>query len=376
MTKNILVVAGEVSGDIHASNLIKNLKNIDSDLHFMGIGGDLMKKEGVELIYNMDNLSIIGVWEILFKLKYVRAAYRKVCEEIKRRRPVAAILIDYPGFNLTLAKHLKKNGIPVIYYITPQVWAWGKSRIKTIQKTVNKALVIFKFEEELFRQYGIDATFVGHPLMDKNEVIKIPDKKNLGLEDGKDIVALLPGSRESEVKRLLPLMIKTAEIVSKRLDVQFLLLKSSGVDEKLYDKILKNSKIKLHYIKDNSYGCLSISDFVFTSSGTATLECAIMEKPMLITYKTSFLTAILFKIFAKTKFIGLVNIISKKEISPEVLQYDAKPSVLASKIISIMSSESEKKKQIEALKEVKKILGDSGASIGAARIIKDFVTKL
>ena len=309
-------------------------------------------------------------------MKYVRAAYRKVCEEIKRRRPVAAILIDYPGFNLTLAKHLKKSGIPIIYYITPQVWAWGKSRIKTIKKTVDKALVIFKFEEELFRQYGIDATFVGHPLMDKNEVLKIPDKKSLGLEDGKNIVALLPGSRESEVKRLLPVMIKTAELLSKKLNVQFLLLKSSGVNEKLYDGILKNLKIKIHSIRDNSYGCLSISDFVFTSSGTATLECAIMEKPMLITYRTSFLTAILFKIFAKTKFIGLVNIIAKKEISPEVLQYNAKPSVLAKKIISIMSSESEKRKQIEALKEVKKILGVSGASVGAAKIIKDFVTKL
>jgi lipid-A-disaccharide synthase len=376
MAKNILVIAGELSGDIHASSLIKNLKNINPDLRFLGIGGDLMKEEGVELLYNIDNLSIIGVWEIIAKLKYVREAYKKVCSEVKKNRPVAAILVDYPGFNLTLAKYLKKHKIPVIYYITPQVWAWGKSRIKTIKRTVSKALVIFKFEEDLFKQYGINSTFIGHPLMDKDEVLNIPDKKNIGLEDGKITIALLPGSRESEVKRLLPIMIKTAEILSKKLNVQFLLLKSSGIDDNLYNKLSKNSRIKLYSIKDNSYGCLGVSDFVFTSSGTATLECAIMEKPMLITYKTSFLTAILFKLFAKTKFIGLVNIIAKKEVSPEILQYNAKPVILANKIFSILSSENKKEKQIEALKEVKKTLGARGAAKRAAEIINDFITKL
>ena len=370
--KNILIVAGETSGDIHASHLIKNLKTLNPDLAFCGIGGKRMHDAGVEIIYPIENLSIIGVSEIFCKIGHLRQAYKNVMASVVEKSVKTVILVDYPGFNLLLAKALKKKGITVIYYITPQVWAWGKFRIRSIKKYVDKALVIFKFEEDLFRKHSVTATFVGHPLLDA-DVKPYPDKSSLGLVCGKMTIALLPGSRESEIKRKLPIMLKTAELLKKRMDLQFILLKTSSVDEAIYKEILGQSGLTISEIKDNSYGCLSVSDFVLTSSGTATLECAIMERPMLITYQTSLLTGLLFKVFARTRFIGLVNIIAGKIISPEILQYDANPKSLSRAIFSIISSKEKMDKQIKELREVKHSLGTPGGSLRAAGIINNFI---
>ncbi len=372
MTKYILVSAGEVSGDIHAANLIKKLKELNPNLCFFGIGGKRMEQAGVELVERMDKFSIVGVWEALIELGNIHKIYKKITEKIRIEKPDIAILIDYPGFNLTLARELKKRGIKTVYYITPQIWAWGGLRIHLFKKYIDKAIVILKFEEELFKKYGIDAAFVGHPLLDREPEIRL-DKKSLNLDKEKFTIALLPGSREREVKKLLSLMLKTAEFISREKEVQFVLLKNSAVDEKIYDESLKKSNLRITKILDDTYGCLSISDFVFVSSGTATLESAIMEKPMLITYKTSLFTALLFKFFARTSWIGLVNIIAEREIAPEILQYDAKPKYLASQILSIISSKEKMEKQVQDLRQVKCVLGTAGASLRAARIINDFI---
>lgn len=371
--KNILIIAGEASGDIHAANLITALKGLSGNLFFFGIGGARMDASGVNLVERMEKLSIIGVSEVFQKIIHVRRAYKKIVDRARGLSPDVAILVDYPGFNLLVAKALKKMGIPVIYYITPQVWAWGKRRIHRIKKYVDKAIVIFKFEEVLFRKYGIDATFVGHPILDKKVFSKPPDKKSLNLDEKKPTIALLPGSRESEVKNMLPVMIKASRLLLRQKDAQFVLLKSSGVDEDIYGKILKEQNFRAPSVKDDTYCCLGLSDFVFTSSGTATLESAIMERPMLITYKTSFLTAILFKIFAKIRFIGLVNIIAGRMVSPEILQYDATPERLAAQILSIVSSREKMDEQINSLRQVKSSLGTPGASLRAARIINDLL---
>jgi len=373
MKKNILIVAGETSGDIHGANLIDNLKKLRPGIFFFGIGGQRMEAQGVSLVSNIEKLSIIGIAEIFSKAGHVYSAYKKVMQKVRNVRPDLAILIDYPGFNLRLARSLKKRGIPVIYYITPQVWAWGKSRIYTIKKNIDKALVILKFEERLFRSFGIDATFVGHPLLDRGEAFGQISKKHSESDRKRFTIALLPGSRESEVKRMLPVMLKTADIIVKQKHARFLLLKSSGVSEKIYRSILHKSLVKIDSLKDDTHGCLSQSDFIFTSSGTATLESAIVERPMLIIYKTSFLTALIFKLFANTRDIGLVNIIAGKRVAPEVLQYDATPKNLAKRILSIISSKSALEKQTSELKKVKNSLGTPGASLRAARIINDFL---
>ena len=374
MKKSILITAGEASGDIHAANLVKNLRKLKPDIYFFGIGRKKMEAEGVDLLENMERLSIIGVSGILSNLKRIRSIYKKIMGAVEKNPPDAAILVDYPGFNLILARALKKRGIRVIYYITPQVWAWGKFRIHAIKKFIDKAMVILRFEEELFKSYGIDATFVGHPLLDVEKKESL-DRKSCGLDEQKQTIALLPGSRNSEVKDILPMMLETAGLILKSKNVQFVLLKSSNVGEDIYSKILEKSHIPLAVIKDNTCGCLSISDFAFTSSGTATLEGAIAEKPMVITYRTTFLTFLLFKIFATTRLIGLVNIIAKKAIVPEILQYNAKPKTLASGILAIISSREKMDEQIQNLRWVKRALGTPGASLRAARIVKDFITE-
>ena len=374
MTKNILIVAGEVSGDIHASHLVKNLKKLDPKIHFFGIGGKNLSGEGVEILMSIENLAIIGVWEILSKIPHIREAFAKIKKSVSKNPPDLAILVDYPGFNLRLARTLKKQGIPVVYYITPQVWAWGAFRIGGIKKYVDKALVILPFEEELFRRHGIDATFIGHPLLETLKESSL-NRSSMGLDEKKLTLAILPGSREREVKCMLPIMLKACEIVSQEKPAQFLLLRNSSVEDSLYDELIAQSSIEITSVKDDTRGCLAMSDFVFTSSGTATLETAIVEKPMLIIYKTSFLTALLFKIFARTPFIGLVNIIAKRRVSPELLQYDATPKRLAKEILKILSSKKEQELQIEGLREVKKILGTPGASERAARLILEFISR-
>lgn len=373
MTKRVLISAGETSGDMHAANLANNLKKLDPDLEFFGIGAKKMEEAGVDLVERMDRFAIIGVWEAIVRLADIRRLYEKLLKRTGKTRPDVAILIDYPGFNLTLARKLKKTGIRVVYYITPQVWAWGGFRIHMIKKYVDKALVILRFEEALFKKHGVDAVFVGHPLLDREVSKSSLDRESLHLAKDKFTIALLPGSRESEVKTLLPLMLKTASLIQKEKEVQFVLLKSSGVDEKIYAGALEKSGLSIAVIKEDTYGCLSLCDFVFVASGTATLESAIMEKPMLITYKTSFLTSLLFKIFARTRFIGLVNVIAGREISPEILQYDATAPNLASGILSIISSKEKMEKQVQDLRQVKHVLGTPGASLRAAREILGFI---
>lgn len=379
--KNILISAGEASGDTHAANLVKDLKELNPGLNFFGIGCEKMQEQGVDLIERMDKLSIVGVWEALVNFKKVYAIYKKLMARVKNTVPVLAILVDYPGFNLKLAKDLKKMGVKVVYYITPQVWAWGNFRVRAIKKYVDKAIVIFKFEEDFFKKYGIDASFVGHPLLDAGRG-EGAGRKALGLDEKKTTIALLPGSRESEIKKILPLMLDTAGIILKEKDTQFVLLKTSAVSEDIYGEVLKGASIPLIVIKDDTHGCLSVSDFVFTASGTATLENAIMEKPMLITYKTSLFTFLLGRIFVRTpKFgntfasIGLVNIVAGEPVSPEIIQCEAKPERLAGEILSIISSEEKMEKQISGLRRVKSSLGAPGASRRTARIINDFITR-
>ena len=382
MKHTVLISAGERSGDIHAANLVGNLKKINPDLDFFGIGGEKMQNAGVELVERMDRLSIIGVSGIASNLGRIRGIYKRILDRAKEIPPRCAILVDYPGFNLILAWALKKRGVPVIYYITPQVWAWGAFRIGIIKKCVDKAIVILAFEEKIFRDHGIDAAFVGHPILD-SEKKDSPGRKSLGLDENKTTLALLPGSRESEVKNLLPVMLEAAIIISKKRPVQFILLKSSGVSDDIYSRLLKRCRVTPAIIKDDTRGCLSISDFVLTASGTATLECAIMGKPALITYKLPLLSFCVAKVFAKTKKpivekkrrIGLVNIIAGKLVVPEILQYAAVPRRLASEVLTIISSGEKMEKQVEGLRQVKNALGTPGASGRAARIINDFLTK-
>jgi len=376
MKKRILISAGESSGDIHAAKLIKELRLIYPDVEFFGIGCDKMESAGVNLIQRMDKHAIVGVWEVVASLNFIRNLFKSFSMEIDSKKVDLAILIDYPGFNLQLAKMLKKRNIPSIYYILPQVWAWGSWRINAIKKIISKAIVILGFEEALYKKSGVDATFVGHPILDEpyKPLAKTTRTSLPGISQDKFTIALLPGSRPLEVKKLLPVMVKAAHLIKEKKDVQFIISKSPNVDKKIYDDGRGNFEAVM--IESDVHKCISASDFVLTASGTVTLQVALEEKPMVITYITSFFTYLLYKIFVKIPYVGLVNIIAGKFIVPELLQLEARPEKLASAILDIISSENKVSKMRNDLRQVKESLGEPGASKRAAEIISGFIQRL
>ncbi len=391
MPKTIMMIAGEASGDLHGSSLAASLKAIYPGLRLIGMGGDKMVKAGLESYQNIEDLSVIGLGEILRSLGKFKAVFRLLAEKLDSERPDCVVLIDYPEFNLRFAKEAKKRGIPVIYYISPQIWAWRKGRVKTVRELIKKMLVIFAFEKEFYEKEGIAAEFVGHPLLDvvKPRLSREEFLKLHGLDDSKKTLALLPGSRQTEVARNLPIMIKAAGIIKNKLggNVQFVIAKPKEVKGSIYEEILRRdnpsplpsplrgedgargyvSAYKI--IEDCPYDCVNAADLVLVASGTATLETAILEKPMLIIYKVSLLTWLAAKMLVKIPDIGLVNIVAGSRIVPEFIQFDATPEKIADEAIDIISSPDKINETKAKLIAVKEKIGGPGASVRAAEII-------
>src|SRR4030042_1145131 len=320
-SKNILIVAGEASGDLHASRLVRAIKEIYPEVNFSGLGGEELKKEGVNLYCNIVDLAVVGFVEVLKHLKEFREIFRNLLKEVDKAKPDLAILVDYPGFNLRLAGELKKRGVPIIYYISPQVWAWGENRIKTIKKLVDRMLVLFKFEELLYRKYDVPASFVGHPLLDIVEPKSSKEElfREFGLNLNNPTFALLPGSREKEIKTLLPIMLDTAALIYQDLGahIQFLILRSEAVKEDLFHKILVRYKLPIRLVSGRTYDGLAASNFALVASGTATLETAILGIPMVILSKVSLPTWLYLKMQIKIPYIGLVNVVKGEKFIAE-----------------------------------------------------------
>ncbi|MDP2942308.1 MAG: lipid-A-disaccharide synthase [Candidatus Omnitrophota bacterium] len=375
MDKTIMIIAGEASGDLHGSSLASSLKAIDPDLRLIGMGGEKMIKAGVESYQNIEDLSVIGLGEVLSNLGKFTAVFRCLVGRLDSEKPDCVVLIDYPEFNLRFAKEAKKRNIPVIYYISPQIWAWRKGRVKIVKKFIEKMLVIFAFEKEFYEKEAVAAEFVGHPLLDvvrprfsREEFLKLQ-----GLADNKKILALLPGSRQIEVIRNLPVMLKAAGIIKNKLDddIQFVIAKPKEIKGEIYAEILKDCRLKPKIIEDYPYDCVNAADLVLVASGTATLETAILEKPMLIIYKVSLLTWLVGKMLVKIPDIGLVNIVAGARIVPEFIQFDATAEKIADEAIGLISSPEKINKVKINLRAVKEKLGGPGASRRAAEIILD-----
>lgn len=374
--KKILIVAGEPSGDLHASNLVKHLLNLRPNLTFFGMGGTLSKKAGVDIVFDITSLALVGAVEVLKNIFTVGKAYKHILRKVDSENPDLAILVDYPGFNLRLAKALKKRSIPVVYYISPQVWAWGRDRVNIIKRCVKKIIVFFKFEEELYKTYGIDAEFVGHPLLDtvKTTLPKDQILKRYGLSDEKPVIALLPGSRMSELKTLLSVMLAGAEIIAQKLEgAQFIIAKYRGLPMGLYENFIKNKKLDIRIAEGNTYDILAASDFAIVASGTATLETAIVGTPLAIIYKVNLITYILYKIVSDIKFLGIVNIIAGKEVVPELLQFRMTPENIAAAVTGLMRDKTKLAAIRAELSAVKSSLGSPGASLRAAGAILPFL---
>ena len=371
-SKKILIVAGEASGDLYASQLISEINKLAPGIKFFGLGGVKMQQQGAELCFKMTDLAVVGLFEVLKNLKKFQQIFRNLLQTVDREDPGLAVLVDYPGFNLRLARELKKRNIPVIYYISPQVWAWGRKRIKTIKQLVKRMIVFFKFEEELYKKEGIPVSFIGHPLLDgvKASMTKKELFDRLNIPDNKYTVALLPGSREKEVKNILPRMLDTAGLICKELSsVTFLILRSSTVREELFNSVINGRGLPAYILHDMTYEGLACSDFAMVASGTATLETALLGVPMAILYKVSFLSWLYLRTAIKIPHIGMVNIVAGERIVPEFLQYHIQPGKIASYIKEILTNQRESDRIKTLLGRVKKNLGESRATEKAARII-------
>lgn len=370
--KHLMLVAGEASGDLHGELIINELKKIDPNMRFSGFGGKRMESAGMENIYDLTALAVIGVQEVLTHYKELKRVFNIFVDKVLEEKPDAVVLIDYPGFNLRLAKKLKPHGIKIIYYISPQIWAWREKRVHQIKKCVDQMLVFFPFEKELYAKYNYEAVHVGHPLIDEVSTTKTRTQllDSLGLVDYSMTIGLLPGSRQKEIDVHLPIMLKSAEILKKQFPMlQFLVMKAPTISTKQILEHVSESEIVPAIVENDTYNGVNACDICIVTSGTATLETALLEKPMVIIYKTSGLTWCLAKIFVKLKHIGIVNIVAQKEIVPECIQFKAKPNIIAEEMKKIFTNELRVAEIKEELRNVRKLLGEKGASRKAATAI-------
>ena len=375
-SKTIMIIAGEASGDMHGASLVHEMLKIDSSLKFYGIGGNKLQEAGVKLHAHASEMSVVGITEVIPKLGTILRIMNRMKKSMDEFNPDLVILIDYPDFNLRIAKAAHKRGIKVFYYISPQVWAWRKGRINQIKKSVNKMAVILPFEFETYRQKGFPVNYVGHPLLDLVKTKYSPQeaRTKFGLKEGKTTVALLPGSRFSEVNNLLPEMLRAGEILAQHIqDIQFLLPLADTVEEKIITDIISGYSLKVNIISGHTYDAISCSDLAIVASGTATLETALLGVPMIIIYKISSLTYFIGKFIVHVKNIGLANIIAGKTIVPELIQEDARGNRIAAEALDILTDAERKQEMIKELAAIRSKLGNPGAARKTAQLAYDML---
>jgi lipid-A-disaccharide synthase len=361
---------------MHGANLVREMLKANPGLTFYGIGGNKLRKEGVELLADASDMAVVGLTEVISKLRSILKIMGMMKRSMDERRPDLVILIDYPDFNLPLARAAKKRGIKVFYYISPQVWAWRKGRIRQIKKTVDKMAVILPFEVETYRKEGFEANYVGHPLLDmvKSGYSKQESRKKLGLPEDKITIGILPGSRHSEISKLMPEMMRAVQILKKEMpDTQFILPLADTLEEASVNEFISEFGVQVKVISGHTYDVITCSDLVWVASGTATLETALLEVPMIIIYKISLLSYFIGRLIVDIKNIGLVNIIAGKTIVPELIQNEAEGSRIAAEALSILRNEERKQTMVKELKAIHTRLGDPGAAIRAAQLALDML---
>lgn len=368
--KNIMMIAGEVSGDYIGAALIKELKKLDRDINIFGVGGDRMTDAGMNILYHIKRMAFLGFAEVVKHLPFIRQVQSELIDVVREKNIKYAVLIDYPGFNLNLAKKLKNTGVKIVYYISPQIWAWGSGRIKKIKKLVDKMLVVFPFEEDLYKSNSVNVELVGHPLVERISEHKFLSRdelfKKFNLPD-KDILLVLPGSREHEVKKIFPEVIRAAEKIADEFNLQVIVACSSNIDENIFYNHAPSKRFSI--VKDYTYDLMNYSKLGIIKSGTSTLEAGILELPMVIVYKTSLITYLIGKSLVQVDNIGMVNIISGKEIVPELIQNNANEKSIYSECKKILSDNTMYKEIKNKLNSLKENLGSAGASERAAKII-------
>ncbi len=365
MSKQLLIVAGEVSGDMHGSALIKKLLRKDPELSISGIGGDMMIAEGLEALYHIKDFSFLGITEVVKHLPFIREVQRKLLEVIDERKIHTVLLIDYPGFNLNFAKKLKKRNIKVLYYISPQLWAWGSHRVKKIKKRVDRLFVVFPFEVDFFKKHRIKAEFVGHPLVERIENYEFEPKdlffKNIGLDKKDDILLLMPGSRKHEVELILPELIKAGKELQNKFGITPVIAATENFDDTFYNNICKDAEIKI--VRGYNYELLKYSKFGIIKSGTSTLEAGLLQLPFIVVYKTSLITYLIAKRLVNLDSLSLVNIVTKRKLVTELLQDEANKAEIVNAVSEYLNNETKINELKSKLSLIKNLLVEDNTQV-------------
>lgn len=374
----VLIVAGEASADLHGANLVRAMKGLDPGITFRGIGGPGMEDQGVEILTPCSELSVVGLTEVLPRLPTIAWAYWRLKNIVKKDRPELLILIDFPDFNLMLARIAKRSGVPVLYYISPQVWAWRRGRIEKMRRRVDRLAVILPFEEVYYRQKGLVVEYVGHPLLDAIPPRRKKEKarRELGVEGASPVLGLLPGSRNEEVVNLLPTMLDAAlQLRADFPNLQCLLPRASTISEKRIASALENHPVEIKVIPGDIYRVLSACDIAFVASGTATLETAIMKVPMVILYRISPLSYRIGRMVIRVPAIGLPNLVAQKKIVPELIQNEVTTKRLVREALSLLGNDKRRNHMVKELAGVRKKLGSLSASQRTAQIALEMIAE-
>ncbi|MCX5896975.1 MAG: lipid-A-disaccharide synthase [Proteobacteria bacterium] len=377
-SKKILLVAGEASADLHASHVVRELKRIDPSVHLYGIGGDELRRAGMEILFDARDLSVVGIVEVVSRLPHIRKVFNTLKRQIEESPPGLLILLDYPDFNLRLAAVAKKHRVPVLYYISPQIWAWRQGRVKKIARIVDQMAVVFPFEVPLYEKEGVPVQFVGHPLLDR-EIPAFDSAGSLeafGMKPGWPVIGLLPGSRKSEIERLLPVMLAAAERIQKEYPLaQFIIPVAPGIRREEIEIWVAQKKVPVTVVENQLHRALQVCSLALVASGTATLETALMKKPMIILYKISFLTYLIGRLMIRVPCIGLANIVAGTQVVPELIQADASPQRIAGEALALLKSPERLAAMERDLGRIRERLGAAGASARVARIAYDLLNK-
>ncbi len=369
--KRVLIVTGEASGDLHGSSLARALKKVIPSVAIYGVGSERMKKAGVRILCDSKEMAVVGLLEVFSSLAVLIEVFRIVKRFIREEIPDLLILIDFPDFNLMLAKVAKKMKIPVLYYISPQIWAWRQNRVKKIGKLIDQMAVIFPFEIPYYQKEGVPVNFVGHPLIDvampslsREEAIE-----QFGLDPKRTLIGLFPGSRKSEIKRILPPMIGAARAIKdENPTAQFAIPLAHTIDQEDLSPYLEKGGIDITLVRDSTYDLINASRLVVVASGTATLEAALIGKPMVVVYKTSWINYLLGRMILKVKYLGMVNLVAREGIVPELIQAKLTADGIFREVMDLLKDAERYKKMKEALANVVRKLGEKGASEKVANI--------
>jgi lipid-A-disaccharide synthase len=375
-TIKIFISAGEASGDLHGSYLARALKALAPNLRLTCMGGRFLEEAGAEVLVDYRRLSVVGLSEVVGHLRVIWQAWRTIVSHLSRNPPDTIVLIDFPDFNLILARWAKRRGIRVFYYISPQVWAWRSGRVRTIRRLVDAMAVILPFESAFYERHRMKVRFVGHPLLDVLAETPPLDqaKQRYRDTDTGRLIGVLPGSRQSEIRSLLHVLLETAEILRKRLpDVSFIIPVAPSLDEAVFEAALAGRDLPVRLVKGDTYGAIRACDLLLTVSGTATLEAAVLGTPMIITNRVSDLSYHLGRRLIKVNYIGLPNLIAGRRIVPEFVQRNARPELIAAEALNLLEHPERLHEQRRELGLIRTSLGEPGVASRVARLVLENV---